>query len=239
MTLERAKWTGDQLPAPEVLALRISTYPELSMGAFCNTTGECLASLFLKPINSKSLTEEIDWQKCSEIVPNKTETHLKSLFGISLSSIDSYAADRMFAYFYGYILKHGYRSVYLGSPIPGYKRALERENNLDVKEYVYRKNIQNSWLPFDPQLYYYHKRGFRHIVSVQKDYFPHAASFDYGVIIEARVPLRQFSLIWKLFPQAWLQSFCLWVLEFTHQLNTKTPKAKVVSKKKWLTEKSG
>ena len=222
--LEKKQWTGEQLPTEEQLAQRINAYPELCLGAFCKQSGTALASLFLKPVDAKDFSQPINWQDCVEIKQNTRRKNLfKTLFGISFTSINAFAADLIFAYGYGYFLKRGCHSIILGSPIPGYKKAYEREG-MEVEDYVNRKHPFKQSLPYDPQLRYYRSRGFRHIVSIQKDYFPHEDSCDYGVILEGRVPLRELSFIWRLLPESWIRACCQQAVVFLHQFGGKKSK---------------
>ena len=48
--LEQAKWADGQAASGREIARRIQAYPQLCIGAFSATTGEALASLFMKPI---------------------------------------------------------------------------------------------------------------------------------------------------------------------------------------------
>ena len=43
--------------------------------------------------------------------------------------------------------------------------------------------MKRSGLPVDPQLRYYHLRGFKDIMGVKPGYFPHERSHDHGVIL--------------------------------------------------------
>ncbi len=221
--LEKKKWLENQLPNKITLATRINAYPELSFGAFCSVNNDALASLFLKPTNLNIFrnSDKVTWESCSKITEESLNTTYKYLFGISLTSICPEATDKIFAYFYGYLLKENYRSVLLGSPIPGYQKALEKEANLCVYEYVNRKSPSKPKLPYDPQLRYYYKRGFHHIISIQPDYFPHENSKDYGVILEGHIPLRELGFIWRHLPQSLLQKICCWAVEFTYSFKSK------------------
>lgn len=61
--------------------------------------------------------------------------------------------------------------------------------------------------PLDPQLRYYFRKGFREIVSIQENYFPHAESMDYGVIVRGSVPLAAPKQIWRHTPMYLLETF--------------------------------
>ncbi|MFD2883572.1 hypothetical protein ACFS4T_15665 [Pseudomonas lini] len=49
------------------------------------------------------------------------------------------------------------------------------------------------------------KKGFRKIVAINDNYFPHEPSLDVGVLIVGKVPLSGLSFIWKRVPLPWLQ----------------------------------
>jgi hypothetical protein len=55
-------------------------------------------------------------------------------------------------------------------------------------------------LPLDPQLRYYHRRGFTRIVAVKPGYFPHARSLDHGVLLRGSVPLASLGPLWRSLP---------------------------------------
>ena len=77
-----------------------------------------------------------------------------------------------------------------------------RDPTADVDEYV---RARRDGLPTDPQLRYYHGKGFRHIVAWKPDYFPHEASLNHGVVLRGRVPLSGARLLWKQVPVRWLE----------------------------------
>ena len=217
MQLEQQKWSGEQLPCAQQLAERIRTYPSLSIGAFCRHSGRALASLFMKPVVAQAFEQAVTWQDCARIQADVQQAGAKSkdLFGISLSSINAAATDEIFYFFYPHSLKQGWRSIYLGSPIPGYRKALEKQPNLCVNQYVQRRTQQ---LPADPQLRYYHKRGFSQIISVQYDYFPHEDSLDYGVIVRGTIPLHRWSPVLRYVPHRLLRRVSQSVLNARQRL---------------------
>jgi hypothetical protein len=77
---------------------------------------------------------------------------------------------------------------------------LELHPDVGVREYVHAKSSQGSDRPLDPQLRYYHGKGFKEIHSIHKDYFPHEASQDYGVILRRDVPLAGAAPLWSRMP---------------------------------------
>lgn len=199
LALESVKWEADQAACAEVLKRRIETYPELCVGAFCARSGSALASLFLRPVTPTMFTAPVRW-KDSAAVDGTGGCDTRSLFGLSLSSTKPQAVEAIFAFLYPYLLKGGWRDIYLGSPIPGLRKALQRNAALPVWQYVHAKRRRRSDEPADPQLAYYYRKGFRQIVSIHKDYFPHAASLDYGVILRGSIPLARSSMLWRATP---------------------------------------
>lgn len=203
LDLERSKWESHQAASADALRQRISTHPELCVGAFCSASGKALASLFLRPANAAMFTAPIQWKDTANPVARHTAffSPTRSLFGISLSSVDASAVDAIFEFIYPRLLRGGWRDVYLGSPIPGYRKALVRRPGLSVWEYVHAKRSLRRAEPLDPQLCYYYRKGFRQIVSIQRDYFPHDESLDYGVILRGVIPLAHTTALWRAMPR--------------------------------------
>lgn len=200
IVLEQEKWDGDQAAGRAELAARIQAYPELSIGAFDPSTGAALASLFMKPITSAELASAATWADCARVETPATPP-CGSLFGISLSSVDGDAVTAIFEFFWPYALKHGWRDIYLGSPMPGL-RAWKRANP-DVPSEVYMRERRHG-LPRDPQLRYYHRKGFKDIISCKPGYFPHAPSLDHGAVLRGHIPLSTAAPLWRLVPLPWL-----------------------------------
>ena len=201
LALERAKWNALQAASAVALAERIAAHPGLCVGAFCRETGAVLASLFMQPVAPDFWRHSTSWQDCiSQPAPGTTA----SLFGISLSSREPAAVDALMAFFWPYALKGGWREIFLGSPIPGLRDWLIRHPGTDrrVADYVH---MRRGRLPLDPQLRYYHARGFRHIVCIKPGYFPHAPSLDHGVILRGAVPLSLLYPMWRALPLAQVQ----------------------------------
>ena len=195
--LEQVKWDEEGQAADGVeLAARIQAYPLLSIGAFDAADGTALASLFMKPITMGELRTAATWSDCTRVeavVPEAT----RSLFGISLSSIDADAVTAMFEFFWPHALKDGWRDIYLGSPLPGL-RAWKCANP-DSPADVYMREERHG-LPLDPQLRYYHGKGFKEIVACKPNYFPHSASLDYGAVLRGRIPLSVGAPLWRFVP---------------------------------------
>ena len=202
LELEQRKWTDDQRADVSTLASRITEFPALSVGAFCTRTGTALASLFMKPTRHELMRQCPTWADCARKQHGDESARTGTLFGISLSSVDPKAANAIFEFFWPYALKHGWSDVYLGSPVPGLRGWLSKNPDISVAQYVRSKR---QGLPLDPQLRYYFKKGFRKIVAIRDNYFPHEPSLDVGVLILGKVPLSGLSFIWKRVPLPWLQ----------------------------------
>ncbi|WP_216824990.1 hypothetical protein [Agarilytica rhodophyticola] len=201
LILEKKQWVAEQIPSAEDIKTRITDFPELSIGAFCLQTGRALASLFMKPTDSISGQGKI--LKWSESVQHRTAS-TTVLFGISLTSVNSIATMAIFEFFYPIALKKGYKKIYIGSPIPGLRSALEKNSQLSIEEYVYKKRPGDK-KPLDPQLHYYYNKGFHKIVAIKHNYFPHENSMDYGVILCGKIPLSTLSFLWRYVPVEYLK----------------------------------
>lgn len=182
LDLERDKWDDHQAASADDLAARIAAYPQLSMGAFHPRSGRILASTFLKPISPTFWMRAADWFDCATSTP---PPDTRSLFGISLSGRDDGGVDALGEFLWPHLAACGWREVYLGSPIPGWTQWQQQNPGASVQTYVARR--RSDGLPCDPQLRYYHRRGFKDIVCVKRDYFPHERSQDHGVIVRRDV----------------------------------------------------
>jgi len=207
MELERAKWTADQAASEGELRRRIAAHPELAIGAFCAWTGRALASLFMRPVDPGFWRCADTWAQCLEQpMPDRTT----ALFGISLSSRDACAVDALLRFFWPRALKGGWRHIYLGSPMPGFRQWQLRHPGEPADVYA---RMRRSGVPADAQLRYYHLRGFTDIMCVKPGYFPHERSHDHGVILRGIVPLSALVPVWKALPLASTQ-------RITRQLDT-------------------
>ncbi|EJL90395.1 hypothetical protein PMI15_00342 [Polaromonas sp. CF318] len=202
LALERRQWTAEQAAGPAEFRERIEAHPDLCGGAFCARTGELLGSVFAKPTHDAEWTDPGNWAQSASLdaqpagkLPQQKRT--RCMFGISLTSVEPGAAVQLLAFYYLYLLKRGYTEIFLGSPMPGLKRHLQRHPGACVEAYA---RATRSGLPVDPQLRYYHGKGWREIVAVRENYFPHEDSCDYGAILKAKVPLRHLALLFKLVP---------------------------------------
>ena len=194
VALERRKWDeGQAAPADELLA-RIRRHPDLCVGAFCPWSGRALASLFMRPVASDFWRSARCWADgLAAPVPVRTY----SLFGISLSSSSGEAVDALLRFFWPRALRAGWRHIFLGSPVPGLSAWRRRHPLAPLEDYVHARR---GGLPLDPQLRYYHGRGFDEIVAVKPGYFPHARSLDVGVVLRGTIPLSALSPLWRALP---------------------------------------
>lgn len=203
--LERRQWTPRQAADAAAMLQRMQAYPGLCVGAFCADTGEALASLFMKPVGRAAIEQALSWEDCARIddAPGH-DAPARTLFGISLTSVDGDAAWALIRFFWPHALKAGWREIYIGSPMPGFRRARELQRHLSAEHYA---RARRRGLPADPQLRYYHRKGFKEIVAVRPGYFPHDASLDHGAVLCGRVPLSRFSPLWRRLPLPVLQRF--------------------------------
>lgn len=193
--LEKKQWTEEQAATADMFRQRILEHPHLCAGAFRSDTGELVASLFCKPTTTSEWTSHTDWATRTQ---RKTHGKADALFGISLTSIEGTAALQLVAYQFLDAVKQGWRYAYLGSPMPGLDKHLSRHPQTSVDDYA---RATRAGLPLDPQLRYYHGRGFCELVAVVENYFPHEASRNYGAILRARVPFTWLRPILRLVPQ--------------------------------------
>jgi hypothetical protein len=191
--LEKKQWTDEQAATAETFRQRILEHPHLCAGAFRSDTGELVASLFCKPTSASEWVHHADWATRTQ---HSHHGKADALFGISLTSIEGGAALQLVAYQFLDAIKRGIRYVYLGSPMPGLAKHLSRDPQASVEAYA---RATRAGLPLDPQLRYYHGRGFRELIAVVDNYFPHEASRNYGAILRAKVP------------HTWLRPMLCWV----------------------------
>ncbi|MGZ3241659.1 MAG: hypothetical protein ACXWJK_15755 [Burkholderiaceae bacterium] len=201
MLLEQSKWEPQQAASSAMMLEWIRTYPELSIGTFCSRAGQAQASLIMCPVIPAMFTAPTRWEAAASMDDACiAKSRGGSLFGISLSSNNPEAVKAIFKFFYPHALKAGWHDVYLGSPIPGFGKARQKNPNLSVWEYVHAKRKFHANEPLDPQLRYYFKKGFKQIISIQENYFPHAESLDYGVILRCVIPLSRPRPLWRITP---------------------------------------
>jgi len=201
LILERKKWTAEQAAGRADMIQRIEAYPSLSFGCFAKDTGDALASMFVKPITRQQLRAAETWADCARVdVPATGRT--RTLFGISLTSIDPDAVDSIIAMFVPLALKGGWKEIYLGSPLPGLRAWRTRHPDTPVEAYV---RARHNGRPLDPQLFFYFTKGFRRIESCKPNYFPHERSLNYGAVIGTTFPLAFLAPLWSALPLSWLQ----------------------------------
>jgi len=203
MSLEARQWTTEQAADAGTMRRRIEAHPDLCVGVFCRRTGEALASLFMKPVQPERIAQARNWYECASLDDGARDSGTRSLFGISLTSVDGAAAWALIRFFWPHALRAGWREIYLGSPLPGLARALRAEPSLEPARYA---SLTRGGLPADPQLRYYHRRGFKQIVAVRPDYFPHAESLDHGAVLRGVIPLSNLWPMWRRMPLSTLQA---------------------------------
>lgn len=195
LDLEKKQWTDEQAATAEDFRQRILEHPDLCLGAFRADTGELVASLFCRPTSTSDWTHHTDW---ATRTMGTVKGRIDAMFGISLTSIEGAAALQLVAYQFLSAIKRGCRYAYLGSPMPGLARHLSRNPQASVEDYA---RATRAGLPLDPQLRYYHGRGFCELIAVVENYFPHEASRNYGAILRARIPYTRFRPVLRLVPE--------------------------------------
>jgi len=203
LRLEARQWDAEQSADATAMCRRIKAHPELCVGSFCTRTGEVLASLFMKPVRPDDVARAQSWYDCASVDARAASPGARSLFGISLTSTDGAAVWELIRFFWPHALKKGWREIYLGSPLPGLARALRTQPALSPETYA---GMKRRGLPLDPQLRYYHRRGFKDLVAVKADYFPHAASLDHGAVLRGVIPLSNLWPLWRRMPMSTLQA---------------------------------
>lgn len=180
LRLELQQWDETQAADARAMQERMLAYPELCVGTFCGTSGEALCSLFMRPVEREIIFNVRSWDECAGgLMPGQSSSS-RSLFGISMTSIDPEALRSMEAYIWPQLLERGWREIFLGSPMPGLLQALRQDPTVTVNDYA-RGRRRN--LPRDVQLRYYHQKGLTDIISVLPGYFPHPESLDYGALL--------------------------------------------------------
>lgn len=203
LRLEARQWNTEQAADATAMCRRIKAHPQLCVGSFCARTGEALASLFMKPVRADEVAQADSWYDCASLDQRSGATPTRSLFGISLTSTDGAAVWELIRFFWPHALKNGWRDIYLGSPLPGLARAMRARPALSPEAYA---GMTRRGLPVDPQLRYYHRRGFKQLVAVRQDYFPHADSLDHGAVLRGVIPLSNLWPLWRRMPLSTLQA---------------------------------
>lgn len=202
LRLESRQWPSEQRAGGAQLHQRMLQWPSLSIGGFDVQTGEALASLFMRPLDPVWLGLPTSWVDLVDAPEPGADC--TTLFGISFTSVDSAAADAIFRFFWPRALRGGWREIVLGSPMPALRRHLSRHPHEHVEDYAKRR-VKGR--PIDPQLRYYHRRGFHQLVAVKPAYFPHPESLDFGAILQGHVPLSGLQPLWRSLPHPLVESF--------------------------------
>lgn len=180
MRLEHRQWDAAQAASESAVLSRLRAHPALCFGTFCARTGEALASLFMKPVERDHILRIRNWGDCASSGDDRPAGSSRSLFGISLTSVDPQAVAVLEAHVWPRVCQAGWHEIYLGSPMPGLRHALSQEPFLNAHAYAHSKRGN---LPRDAQLRYYHRKGLRDIVAVLPGYFPHGEALNYGVLL--------------------------------------------------------
>ncbi len=198
LRLETRQWDHHQAANASELQQRIELHPDLCVASFNSLTGEAVSSLFMKPLNFEAIVAAPTWFDCVSAKPSTPyKAAVKTLFGISLTSVNPAGTQALMKFFWPHALRAGWTEIYLGSPMPGFAAALERNPQLTATEYATQTRLG---LPRDPQLRYYHQKGFREIVAVKPAYFPHQKSLHHAVLLRGRVPFSFLSALWRRLP---------------------------------------
>lgn len=186
--LELEKW-GAEGASEEVLRKRIENTPGFCWASF-NQAGDALASLFVMGVKKERALESPDWFATTDHGTGASHDPAAShWFGISLSSTDSHAGSEVIVEAVTEVLRRGVREVYLGSPVPGFKRWLKRNPGGRVEAYVELQEKERApSIDTDPLLSFYLQLGFK-IVRTRPAYFPNEGSLDHGVLIRFPNPL--------------------------------------------------
>ncbi|MFE6925378.1 hypothetical protein ACFVAV_30495 [Nocardia sp. NPDC057663] len=178
--MERAKWDDQQAATAEDLFDRIDQLPQHAAGAFARDGDRLLATMFARPVTRETIQEAENWRACA-YAPLPPPGSTDCLFGVSLTSTSSSAAEALFRSFLPQLAAMGYRNLYGGSTVPGLREWIKANPEGSPTSYVYATNDDGT--PLDRQLRYYYLNGFTTIVSVKPHYFPHPQSLDYGAVI--------------------------------------------------------
>lgn len=198
LRLEARQWAPHQAATADELRQRIARHPDLGVACFNRLTGEAVSSLFMKPLSREAIVRAPTWFDCVGVPPStQHKASSNTLFGISLTSINPAGTQALMEFFWPHALRAGWTEIFLGSPIPGFAAALKRNPQLTATEYATQTHLG---LPRDPQLRYYHQKGFREIVAVKPAYFPHHKSLDQAVVLRGTVPLSFLSPLWRRVP---------------------------------------
>ena len=156
LSLEIRQWEVNQAADEEAIRGRITAYPDLCVGAFCDQTGEALSSMFMRPIEQEAIGHIRNWQDGAAVLPAFAPSSTQSLFGIGATSVDPDAVRSMESFFWPHVRRLGWREAYLGSPARlsdrrracGTSNPVSRPTSYLVASYqnqsVFRRNLHCS-----------------------------------------------------------------------------------------------
>lgn len=195
--LERRVWPNFSA-TEDMIASRISVFPEGNIIAVDRERNAIVGYLCTMFVQHESSNFPDSWM---EITGNGTirnhDPDGKYVYGLTLTVDKGYELGmRLQVHGWYIIVKYHRRGCYLGSPIPGFAAYKSKHPETTVEDYVFSMKRKNQ-TPFDPELVYYHKAGFR-LVKILKNYEPDPKSLDYGVLVYRSNPFYY----WP-FPSFW------------------------------------
>lgn len=202
--INKAVWDDLTLPeyvwTEEMLRSQLSTCPEHLYCAF--EGGKMVGTASGFRCDEEDFKRYRTWlEKTDNGYFSHHKPHGRVGFGADLSMVSGASprtSSRLMLSLLVYgVLGSGVKALYLGSRIPGYRRHKE----MKVEEYVFGK--RKSGKPFDPELYFYLKNGFK-IVEVIPEYMHDPESLDYGVLIRWDNPFYNLT---RIFP------FLRWIIK--------------------------
>lgn len=201
--LEHSKWSPEQSASEAMIRSRLLSLPQQCWGGF-GDDGELLATVFVMRKKKESVRHEASWYASTrDGMGTPQDDGAPHWFGISITSKSALAQREIFLHMMVSAIKHRIRSVFLGSPTPGYAAAKAADAQLGIAEYVSRKRrhpLRDEWLPQDQQLLYYYQRGFTNVVAAKENYFHHPQSLDCGAVLECEIPLAWCHPLLRLLP---------------------------------------
>lgn len=198
--LELEKW-GVNGFTNENLESIINLAPEYSWGYFDQSNKKVLGSCFVMGKSKEKIINSKDWFETTDNgYATSHDKNSKTWFGMSLSSSHDAAVLAILVEVFSKILKDGIKEVYLGAPISGFHKWVEKNPTKSVEDYIKLfKTFNKKNVHVDPLLAYYMQYGFK-IVCVKDNYFPYKSAHNYGVIIKYKNPFWFLSPFMKLIP---------------------------------------
>lgn len=201
--LEHEKWSAEQAASEAMIRSRLRNLPGQCWGGF-GADGGLLATVFVMRKDLHVLRQESSWYESTrDGMGLPQDEQARHWFGISITSKSALAQREIFLHMMVSAVKNGIRSVFLGSPTPGYAQAKANDEALSITDYVGQKRrhpVRNEWLPLDQQLLYYYHRGFTRIIAAKENYFHHPQSLHCGAVLECDIPLRWCHPLLRLLP---------------------------------------